>query len=147
VLPALGRGAFTPSRMGRFHLCRTDGVPCPTNGLLFHANVGAAVGDGGVKRVQPRGRRLIGRPSPHSGHGLVLGSRRGSWRGCMASRRSTTATLTTLARNFPAMQAGFRYVFNDQVQTDGTFGSTSDRGGKPGGHAQTESWATVAYGS
>jgi hypothetical protein len=41
------------------------------------------------------------------------------------------------------MQVGFRYIFNDQVQIDGTFGSTLTAVEGADGHAQTEQWGTL----
>ena len=45
--------------------------------------------------------------------------------------------------DFPAMQAGFRYIFNDQVQIDGTFGMTLTAVESAVGHARIERWGTL----
>lgn len=45
--------------------------------------------------------------------------------------------------NFPAMQAGFRYILSERVQFDGTFGSTLTKVTRNIGHTQTEQWATI----
>lgn len=43
----------------------------------------------------------------------------------------------------PAPQLGFRYIFNEHVQVDGTFGSSLDRAVTPDGHVQVEQWGTL----
>lgn len=45
--------------------------------------------------------------------------------------------------NFPAMQAGFRYVLSDRVQFDSTFGTTLTQVTRTFGHTQTEQWGTI----
>ncbi len=45
--------------------------------------------------------------------------------------------------DFPALQAGFRYVLSERVQFDGTFGSTLLRVTRDTGHTQTEQWCTI----
>ena len=43
----------------------------------------------------------------------------------------------------PAMQLGFRYIFSEHVQADGTFGSTLRAAASPDGHVRTEQWGTL----
>lgn len=43
----------------------------------------------------------------------------------------------------PATQVGFRCIFNEHVQMDGTFGSTLRASVAADGHVQTEQWGTL----
>jgi hypothetical protein len=43
----------------------------------------------------------------------------------------------------PAVQLGFRYIFNEHVQLDGTFGGTLRRSVAADGHVQTQQWGTL----
>jgi hypothetical protein len=43
----------------------------------------------------------------------------------------------------PATQVGFRYIFNEHVQLDGTFGSTLRAAVAADGHVQIEQWGTL----
>lgn len=141
VLPPLGHGAFTPPGWGGFtYLALTESLF--DEWLLLHANVGVAVGDDGAS------------PSSLGFGGSSSGRVRTLVTAGFGFQARIVAGLHGVAEvyygdpydprtNFPAMQAGFRYIFNDQVQIDGTFGSTLTAVEGAGGHAQTEQWGTL----
>jgi hypothetical protein len=140
-LPPLGYGAFTPPGWGGFaYVAATESLF--DEWLLLHANVGVAVGEDGA-----------------STSGLGFGSSSSSGlrtlvTGGFGFQVRMIAGLHGVGEvyygdpydprtNFSAMQVGFRYIFNDHVQIDGTFGSTLISVAGPGGHAQTERWGTL----
>lgn len=137
VLPPLGHGAFTPPGFSGFsYLALTESLF--DEDLLLHANVGLALAEGAW--------RSPGGASAPPVHALVTAG--------LGFQARVVAGLHGLAEiyhgdpydvrtDFPAMQAGFRYVFTDEVQVDGTFGSTLTNVKDAGGHAQTEQWVTV----
>jgi hypothetical protein len=45
--------------------------------------------------------------------------------------------------NYPTAQVGFRYIFNDTVQVEGTFGSTLTAVATDSGHSEPERWGRL----
>lgn len=137
TLPPLGYGAFTPPSWNGFaYAALTESLF--DEWLLFHANVGIAVGNEEVQPSNGSSNRRV-RTLLTAGFGL---------------QARIVAGLHGIAEiyygdpydprtNFPAMQTGFRYIFNDDVQIDCTFGTTLTEIAHPGGHAQTEPWGTL----
>lgn len=139
VLPPWGYGAFTPPGWGGFvyapfTLSRFD------EGLLVHANLGFAMGDGGASTsnlgvdVERSDLRTLFTYGVGTQVRLVAGLH-----GVAEIYHGDPYDPRT---GFHAAQAGFRYIFNDNVQIDGTVGSsltkvTSD------GHSQVEQWGTL----
>ena len=109
-------------------------------GLLVHANLGYVVGDEGdsVSSVGTLG----------SGHvrSLVTGGV-----GCQVRIVGGFHGMGEVYYgdpydprfSHPAAQAGFRYIFNQHVQMDGTFGSTLRPAVAADGHVQVERWGTL----
>jgi hypothetical protein len=108
--------------------------------LLLHANLGVAVGDEG------RSISSVGTVGPGRVRTLMTAGF-----GCQAR---IIAGLHGMGEIYygdpydprfahPAAQLGFRYIFNDHVQVDGTFGSTLNKAELPDGHEQIEHWGTV----
>ncbi|AKT38964.1 hypothetical protein [Chondromyces crocatus] len=139
-LPPLGHGAFTPPGWSGFaYAAVTESLF--EEGLLLHANVGISIGDDGastsshgVEGADGRLRTLV-----TAGFGLQARIAFGL-HGVAEIYRGDPYDPRT---DFPAMQAGFRYIFSDQVQVDGTVGSTLTAVRGAGGHAQSEQWGTI----
>ena len=141
VLPPAGSGAFTPPGWGGFtYAALTESLF--DERLLLHANVGIAVGYKG---------------SNTSDLGFESESAR-DWRilvtGGVGAQVRIFAGLHGVAEiyygdpydprtNFPAVQAGFRYIFSDHVQVDGTFGSTLASVETADRRDETEQWGTL----
>lgn len=141
VLPPVGYGAFTPPGWGGFaYVAATESLfdEC----LLLHANVGVALGDVGASSSG-----LGSGSSSSSGlRTLVTGGFGFQVRlvaGLHGVGEAYYGDPYDPRRNFSAMQAGFRYIFNDHVQIDGTFGSTLTSVSGPGGHPEPERWGTL----
>jgi hypothetical protein len=141
AFPPVGYGPFTPPGWSGFaYLAITESLF--GEDLLLHANVGTAIGEEG----------------PSATPGAAAGS----------STRSLRTLVTTgfgfqvrvlggmhgLAEiyygdpfdpqtNFPATQVGFRHIFSEQVQIDGTFGSTLRAIETLDGHRGLERWGTL----
>lgn len=141
VLPPFGHGAFTPPGWGGFtSLALTESLF--DEWLLLHANVGVAVGDDGANSS----RQGVGGASTSRIRTLVtagFGFQARIAAGLHGVAEVYCGDPTDPRTSFPAMQVGFRYIFNDQVQIDGTFGSTLIAVVGAGGHPQTEPWGTL----
>lgn len=141
VFPPLGYGAFTPPGWGSFtYLALTESLF--NEWLLLHANVGVAVGDDGASPSSLG----FGGSSTRRIRTLVtagFGFQARIVAGMHGVAEVYYGDPYDLHTNFPAMQVGFRYIFNDQVQIDGTFGSTLTAVEGADGHAQTEQWGTL----
>lgn len=141
VIPPFGTGAFPPPGWGAFvYGALTESLL--DERLLIHANLGFAVGDEGSTASS------IGFTggSRHNVRTLVtvgLGAQARVVAGLHAVTEFYYGDPYDPRTDFPAMQAGFRYVFNDHVQTDGTFGTTLMAVTDAGGHAQVEQWASM----
>ncbi len=134
VLPPLGYGAFTPQAWTGFaYLALTESVL--DEWFLFHANLGVSIGDA-VDAVSGERRTQA----------LVVAG--------FGFQARMIAGLHGVAEVFygdpydprfgyPAMQVGFRYIFSDHIQVDGTFGSTLTPVRTGDDHAQTEQWGTL----
>jgi hypothetical protein len=141
MLPPLGHGAFTPPGWGGFtYLALTESLF--DEWLLLHANVGVVVGDDGETPSSlgfggsSTGRLRTVVPAGFGFQVRIVGGMHGVAEVYVGDPYDPEA-------DFPAMQAGFRYIFNDQVQLDGTFGSTLTAVEGAGGHARTEQWGTL----
>lgn len=133
ALPPWGLGAFVPPGWSGFtYLAVTESLF--EERLLLHANLGFALGDepdgAGARRFRPlltagfgfQARIVAGL------HGIAE-----IYHGDPYDPRSA----------FGAMQVGFRYIFSDAVQVDGTFGSSLVALSGRAGHASTEQWGTL----
>jgi hypothetical protein len=138
VLPPLGYGAFTPPGWSGFtYLALTESLF--DEWLLLHANVGIAVGDVGSS---------VGGGGPSTSRIRALLTAGFGFQARIVAGLHGVAEVYygdpyDLRSDFPAMQVGFRYIFNDRVQIDGTFASTLMAVAHAGGHAQTEQWGTL----
>lgn len=131
ALPALGYGPFTrPGWSGFAYAALTESLH--DEALLLHANVGVALGDDGPGAV---GRVRTLWTAGFGGQARVV-------RGLHAVAEIYHGDPFDPQTSFPAMQVGFRYIFNDNVQIDGTFGRTLARVPEPDGHARTQRWGT-----
>lgn len=141
VLPPLGHGAFTPPGWGGFvYLALTESLF--EEWLLLHANVGVAIGDGGASTSSLGfGGSSAGRVRTLVTAGFGLQARLVA--GLHGVAEVYYGDPYDPRTNFPAIQSGFRYIFNDHVQIDGTFGSTLTAVESAGGHAQTEQSGTL----
>lgn len=137
ILPPFGYGPFTPPGLAGFSfLAVTESLD--EERVLLHANVGLAAGDEGKDARSFLGSSRRVRALFTAGFGSqvrVLGGLHGVaevYHGDPYDPRS----------DFTAAQAGFRYIFNDRIQMDGTLGRSLSSAGEFEGHSQT-SWATL----
>jgi hypothetical protein len=130
ALPPWGFGALVPAGWGAFaYLAVTQSLW--EEALLLHANLGVAIGDdrdAGALDVLPT-----------AGFGFqakVVG-------GMHAVAEIYYGDPYDPAFAHPATQVGFRYIFNDDVQIDGTFGVTLIRVDQPDGARAHGYWGTL----
>jgi hypothetical protein len=129
VLPPWGYGRFVPPGLGAFAFAAAT-ESLFDEGLLIHANLGYATAD------EPDGRK--GTVTAGIGAQVrVLGGFHGVGEVYYADPYDPTLTV-------PATQIGFRYIFSDQVQVDGTFGAAFDPGGREDATTSgTRVWGTL----
>ena len=124
----LGHGPFTPAGWTGFtYLALTENLF--DERLLLHANLGFAAADAGSELI----------PTVTAGFGF---------------QARVVAGFHAVAEVFygdpydpesaaASAQIGFRYIFNDDVQVDGTFGTTLEEVAREGGRPRTEQWGTL----
>jgi hypothetical protein len=133
VLPPFGHGAFQPPGWGAFAYAAATESWFEER-LLVHANVGLAVGDQGASYTGDRLQKLLTLGVGFQAH-VVAGLH-----GVAEIYRGDPYDAST---NFPAAQAGFRYIFSEQVQADSTFGTTLTSVGDADGERRTERWGSL----
>jgi hypothetical protein len=130
VLPPWGFGGFLPAGWGAFaYVAVTQSLW--EEALLLHANLGIAVGD---DRNASRLEVL-----PTAGFGFqakVVG-------GFHAVAEIYYGDPYDPAFAVPATQVGFRHIFSDSVQIDGTFGMTLAPQTQPDGAREHGYWGTL----
>lgn len=141
VVPPLGWGAFVPPGWSGFaYLALTESLW--NEWLLLHANVGIAI-DGGGSTSSMTGEG----GAAAVGVGVLvtagLGVQARIYAGLHGVAEVYYGDPYDPRASFPATQVGFRYIFSDRVQIDGTFGSTLAAVESSDGRVQTEQWGTL----
>lgn len=135
--PPLGYGPFTRPGWGGFVFAALTESLFEER-LLLHANVGVAIGDQGI------GASGFGLgDSDHRGRVLIttgLGAQARIIAGLHGVAEVYYGDPYDPFSNFGAMQVGFRYIFNDDVQIDGTFGTSLTDVRDASGHVR---WGTL----
>jgi hypothetical protein len=132
VLSPLGSGSFTPpGGSGFLFVALTESLL--DEWLLLHLNVGVALGD----RNRSVGRGIAATVTAGFGFQARI------YAGMHAVAEVYYGDPYDPWLVFPAAQVGFRYVFNDNVQIDGTFGSSLIAVHGESGHARAERWGTL----
>lgn len=128
-----GHGAFEAPGWGGFsYVALTESLFAER--LLVHANLGLAVAEQSPSSGAGRLKRLLTLGVGVQGH-LIAGLH-----GVAEVYRGDPYDAST---DFPAAQAGFRYLFSERVQADSTFGTTLTTVSGPGGEKRTERWGTL----
>lgn len=141
VLPPLGYGEFAPpgwSGFGYMALTASLGHEA----LLIHANLGLALGEASGQTSKlgfgaPSGKRV--RTLLTAG----VGAQARVIAGLHAVAEVYRGDPYDPRTNFAATQGGFRYIFSDHLQIDGTVGTTLAAVKDARGHSQTEQWLTL----
>lgn len=141
ALAPIGHGSFKPPGWGGFaYFAMTESIG--EEKLLIHANIGLAAGDNG----NLRSREGFAALPPERVSFLVtagVGAQLHVVRGLHAVAEVYYGDPYDPRTGFPASQVGFRYIFSDRVQMDGTMGTTLREVGDAGGHLATEQWGTL----
>lgn len=128
VLPPVGTGEFVPAGWGGFGYGALS-QSIADEALLLHLNLGFVVADGG--------RAVDGAATGGLGaQARLLGALHAVGEVYFGDPYDPSFRV-------PASQLGFRYIFSDEVQVDGTFGSTLREREGLSGHRQTEQWLTL----
>lgn len=141
ALPPLGRGAFEPPGWDGFtYAAMTESLL--NEGILVHANVGLVFGK------DDRDASDLGFGSAHSNRSTALVT------GGVATQVRVLHGFHLIGEVYygdpydprfshAAMQLGFRHIFSERVQIDGTFGSTLSEVEEDDGSSRREQWGTL----
>lgn len=139
ILPPLGRGGFTPPGWSSFVFLAST-ASFFREGLLVHANLGTAVGEGPAAPTFSGGSTSSNRTVlVTAGVGFqarVLG-------GLHAVAEVYHGDPYDAQSEYWATQAGFRHIISDDIQIDGTFGTTLQRIAPEGESPHYGQWATL----
>lgn len=141
VLPPVGYGPFTPVGWGGFgYGALTESLF--DERLLIHANVGLAVGDDGPQSAQ-LGFTTPSRTRIRTLLTIGIGAQARLFAGLHLVAEVYHGDPYDPRTDFPATQAGFRYIFSERVQVDSTFGTTLVAVESADRSARTEQWGTL----
>lgn len=141
ALPPIGYGPFAPAGWGGFgYVALTESLR--EEGILIHANLGLAVGDDKPQSAQlgfftpdrTRIRTLVT---------IGVGTQVRLVAGLHFVTELYHGDPYDPRTDFPATQAGFRYIFSAHVQADSTFGTTLIAVDNDQGAPRSEQWGTL----
>jgi hypothetical protein len=145
AFPPVGIGEFTrPGWHGFAYLALTESLF--DEWLLIHVNVGAVVADRGPHpHPLPYGAELLSDPQRRTGVLVTggIGAQLRVYKGFHPIAEVYYGDPFELDSGFPAAQIGFRYIFSEEVQIDGTWGTSLRPIAAHGGPSQYEQWGTL----